>query len=74
MFAQILKEKNKTQKQLANDLSVSQQLISRWAKGLSTPRLKRINEIANKLNVSVEQLIECFSKTETDSEQRESRE
>lgn len=52
---------NVTQKELAKKLGSTQQLISRWASGKGVPKTTDLPRIANALNVSVEQVLECFT-------------
>ena len=46
---------NTTQNELAD------KLISRWASGKGVPKTKDLPRIAKALNVSVEQVLECFT-------------
>ena len=52
---------NVTQKELAQKLGSTQQLISRWASGKGVPKTTDLPRIAKALNVTVEQVLECFT-------------
>lgn len=60
-FAKLRKSKNITQIQLSKLLGVSNRTISMWETGNSVPRIKMIKRIANLLNVSSSEILECFN-------------
>lgn len=47
-----------TQFELAEKLNVSHVTISQWERGTCFPRARRLKEIANALNTTVEELID----------------
>lgn len=57
---ELIKSKNITQEQLAKDLSITQSSISQWCIGICRPKIKYIKKIAQLLNVSVEEVLNCF--------------
>ena len=46
-----------TQKQLADQLNISFQAISRWEKGLSIPSVDLLNELANLFQITVDEIL-----------------
>ena len=46
-----------TQKQLADQLNISFQAVSRWEKGLSIPAVDLLNELANLFHVTVDEIL-----------------
>jgi len=46
-----------TQKQLADQLNISFQAVSRWEKGLSIPSVDLLNELANMFHVTVDEIL-----------------
>ena len=52
---------NVTQRELANKLGATQQLVSRWASGKGVPKTTDLPSIASALNVPVERALECFT-------------
>ena len=61
-FKELLKKRGMTQDQLAKKLKVSQQTISQWCIGATAPGRKSWSKVAKTLNISVEQLLNCFEK------------
>lgn len=59
-FAQLRKSKNLTQVELAKMLGISNRTVSMWENGCSTPKLKTVVEIAEKLSSSKEEVLACF--------------
>ena len=53
---------NITQRELAEKLGTTQQLISRWVSGKGVPKTTDLPRIAKALKVPVEQVLECFTK------------
>ena len=47
---------NLTQKQLADQLNISFQAVSRWEKGLSIPSVDLLNDLANMFHVTVDEI------------------
>jgi len=56
-IADLRKGQNLTQRDLAEKLGVSQSHIARWEKEKSQPRKKALEEIANALGVTVEEIL-----------------
>ena len=46
-----------TQKQLAEELNITFQAISRWEKGLSVPSLDILDDLSQIFNVSVDEIL-----------------
>ena len=51
-------ENNLTQEELANDLSVSFQAVSRWENGMSYPDIEILPILANMFDITVDDLLE----------------
>ena len=62
-IAELRKKKNLTQKELAEQLGVTQTAVSKWEKGVSFPDLFLIEDLSNILGVKISELLngECFS-------------
>ena len=60
-FAKLRKSKNITQIKLAEQLGVSNRTVSAWETGIATPKIKMIKKIAELLNVSSDEVLECFN-------------
>ena len=58
----LMRAAGQTQEKLSKRLKVSQSLISQWVRGICEPRIEQLPELAAALGVSVEQVIECFTK------------
>lgn len=56
-IAELRKEKNLTQEQLAEVLGVNTKSISRWENGKTMPNLSMLPTLANELNVEISELI-----------------
>lgn len=65
-IARLRKEKNITQKELAEKLFVSDKAVSKWECGLSMPDITLLKPLAEILDVTVAELLECrrIEKTE----------
>lgn len=59
------KNSGMTQNQLAQKLGVSAQAVSKWERGISCPDITIIDEIANALDLSLQELL-GISVDETD--------
>lgn len=53
----IRKLNNLTQEELANDLNVTRQAVSKWERDISLPDLETIKLISNKYNISIDTLM-----------------
>lgn len=60
MFKTVLKQKKMTQEKLANQIGVSQQLVSFWCVGKMEPSIKHLKLISQVLKVDMETLVNCF--------------
>ena len=58
----LLKEKNITQTELSKELGVHQTLISQWCHGKSKPNIYQTSAMAKYMNLSAEDIINCFEK------------
>lgn len=56
-IAEILEEKNMTQKQLADDIGISKQVMTKIVKGQKAINALEIKKIAEVLNVTVDKLV-----------------
>lgn len=65
------KELNMTQAQLANKLNVSDKVISKWETGRSIPNTYILNDLAEALEISLQELLEQAT-TDIKSEEFES--
>ena len=61
-FKKLLKEKNITQAMLAGALGVHQTLISQWCHGKSKPNIYQVSAMAKYINISIEDIVNCFEK------------
>ena len=57
LIAQLRKEKNMTQKDLADQLNVTDKAVSKWERGISCPDINTIPKLAELLGVSSEELL-----------------
>lgn len=69
---QLRKEKELTQKQLAEKLNVTNKAISKWERGLGAPDISLLRELSGVLGISVNELllgerIKSLSKEQTDN-------
>lgn len=58
IIVRLRKEKNITQKQLADKLNVTDKAVSKWERGLSYPDITSISKLASVLGVDSSYLIE----------------
>lgn len=54
---ELRKEKNLTQKELAEKINITDKAISKWERGLSFPDITMLNILSKELDVSVEELL-----------------
>ena len=59
MIASLRKEKNMTQLELANLMSVTDKAVSKWERDLSCPDINSLPKLAESLGVTVEELMQC---------------
>jgi len=57
LIYQLRKDKNMTQKQVADALNISDKTISKWERGQGCPDISLLRELSKILEVSVEQLL-----------------
>lgn len=57
LILKLRKDKNMTQKELADKLNISDKTISKWERGLGYPDISLINELSEILNIDVEKLL-----------------
>lgn len=57
--AQLRKEKGLTQKELAQQMYVSDKAVSKWERGLSVPDVSLLVPLAQALGVTTTELLEC---------------
>ena len=58
-IAKLRKEKGMTQKELAEELFVSDKAVSKWERGQSLPDITLLNPLAEALGVSAAELLNC---------------
>ena len=56
LIADIRKEKNRTQQDLANELGVSSAAISKWERGIGFPDVSLIEPLATSLGITIAEL------------------
>ena len=59
-FKQLLKEKGVSCSNLAKELNLSSMAVYNWINGDKIPPVKRFQEIASALSVSINEVTECF--------------
>lgn len=57
LIYQLRKEKNMTQKQVADAMNISDKTISKWERGQGCPDISLLRELANILEVSVDSIL-----------------
>ena len=57
-----------SQEQLAEQLGVSRQAVTKWESGQSAPSTKNLAQLAGILNVSLDELAELTAETDTAAE------
>ena len=55
---EIRKEKKMTQKEIADELNVSDQMISKYENNIKVPNLERLVQISQVLDVTLDELVE----------------
>lgn len=65
--AELRKEKQMTQAQLAEKLHVTDKAVSRWERGVGLPDLANLEPLADSLGISVSELIRCRRQADTDT-------
>lgn len=67
---EVLSHSGMTQMQIAKKLDVSQQLISCWVNGQCTPTPKMVARIAKVLDITVEEVLNCFEEVENEAKEK----
>lgn len=67
MIASFRKENGMTQLELADKMGVTDKAVSKWERDLSCPDINSLPKLAEIFGVSVDQLIQIRSKTQSDS-------
>ena len=57
LIYQLRKDKNMTQKQIADEMNISDKTISKWERGQGCPDISLLRELAQILEVSVDQIL-----------------
>ena len=68
---QLRKEKQLSQEALAEMLDVSRQAVSKWEQGIGYPEVEKLLLLSNKLNVSLDNLMETEITQPVDSNKKE---
>ena len=68
MIAQLRKDNNMTQLELAEKMGVTDKAVSKWERDLSCPDVNSIPKLAELLGVSVEELLQSKGKPAEESE------
>lgn len=66
-LAQIRKEKNLTQNELAEMLNVTDKAVSRWERGVGLPDINTLEPLARALDISYAEIIQSERKTSDDN-------
>ena len=62
MFRNLIKSYRLTQLLVARELKISQQLISKWCRGLCEPSLNAIIRMSKAFNIPIEEIVLSFKK------------
>lgn len=57
LILSLRKEKNMTQKDIANKMNISDKTISKWERGLGCPDVSLLTELSNILGVNIEKIL-----------------
>lgn len=63
MLSRLLRKNNITQSQLAAKIGITQQLVSKWVTGGCQPQIEMLPKLAEALNCSVEEIVNCFKES-----------
>lgn len=58
LLCSLRKEKNMTQRELAEIMNISDKTVSKWERGLGLPDVSLLNELSNALGVNIDRLLE----------------
>ena len=56
-IAQLRKDKNMTQSELAEKMCITDKAVSKWERNLSSPDIRTIKKLAEVFDVSIEELM-----------------
>lgn len=57
LILQLRKERNMTQKQLADTMNISDKTVSKWERGLGCPDVSLLPELSQVLNINIEKIL-----------------
>lgn len=57
LILSLRKEKNMTQKQIADAMNISDKTISKWERGLGCPDVSLLSELSNVLGINIEKIL-----------------
>lgn len=60
MFKELIKRQDITYAQIGRKLKVSRETVSAWARGVSSPSIKKVPELARILDTTIEEIVLCF--------------
>jgi len=69
-ITKLRKERGMTQKELAEEMSVTDKAVSKWEREISCPDINSIPRLAEILGVSVEELLNATQKEPQESDQK----
>lgn len=58
LISELRKEKNMTQKEIADAMSISDKTISKWERGLGCPDVSLLSELSHILGVNIEKILQ----------------
>ncbi|MBQ7307139.1 MAG: helix-turn-helix transcriptional regulator [Clostridia bacterium] len=64
MFSELLKKYNLTQSKVALKVGKTQQLVSKWCKGVCEPQIYEITLLSESFKIPINELLDCFKKKE----------
>ena len=71
LITELRKEKGLTQKQLADELNVTDKAVSKWERGQSFPDISMLEPIAEVLDISIMEILAGEKKSEDETITRE---
>lgn len=60
MFRELVKRQDITYAQIGRKLKVSRATVSAWARGASSPPIKKVPELARILDTTIDEIVLCF--------------
>lgn len=58
LILELRKEKNMTQKEIADAMNISDKTISKWERGLGCPDVSLLSELSHILGVNIEKILQ----------------